>query len=291
MFPGDRLRAPLHHVEHHAAHLSSAFHVSPFAEAVVVSLDGFGDFASAAWGVGSGTEIKLDGRILFPHSLGIFYEALTRYLGFPHYGDEYKVMGLAPYGSPVYLDRLRRLVRLKPGGSFELDLRYFRHHTEELSYRWEDTAPSTSDLFSPALEELLGPRRRAEDPLETRHRDIARSVQAMYEEAFFNLIGALQKRYRLTDIALAGGCAMNSVANGKIRRMTPFRRVYVQAAAGDAGGAIGAAYTVWHKLGGARSFVMDHAYWGPAFDNSEIARLIETRRAGHDRLRCRDGRE
>ncbi len=244
----------MHHVEHHAAHLSSAFHVSPFAEAVVVSLDGFGDFASAAWGVGSGTEIKLDGRILFPHSLGIFYEAMTRYLGFPHYGDEYKVMGLAPYGSPVYLDSLRRLVRLKPGGLFELDLRYFRHHTEELSYQWEDTAPPTSDLFTPALEELLGPRRRAEDPLEGRHRDIARSVQAMYEEAFFNLIGALQERYKLTDIALAGGCAMNSVANGKIRRMTPFRRVYVQAAAGDAGGAIGAAYTVWHKLGGARSF-------------------------------------
>jgi len=279
LFPGDRLRATLHHIEHHAAHLSSAFHVSPFAEAVVVSLDGFGDFASAAWGVGSGAEIKLDGRILFPHSLGIFYEALTRYLGFPHYGDEYKVMGLAPYGSPVYLDTLRQLVRPRPDGSFELDLRYFRHHVAELSYRWEDTAPPTSQLFSPALEELLGPRRQPEDPLEQRHRDIARSVQAVYEEAFFNLIGVLQKQYGLTDIALAGGCAMNSVANGKIRRVTPFRRVYVQAAPGDAGGAIGAAYTVWHKLSGARSFVMDHAYWGPAFDNSEIASLIKTRRA------------
>ena len=188
-------------------------------------------------------------------------------------------MGLAAYGSPVYLNSLRRLVRPKPGGSFELDLCYFRHHTEGLSYQWEDTAPATSDLFSPALEELLGPRRRAEDPLETRHRDISRSVQAMYEEAFFSLIGALQRRYNLTDIALAGGCAMNSVANGKIRLMTPFRRVYVQAAAGDAGGAIGAAYTVWHKLGGARSFIMDHAYWGPAFDNSEVSHLIETRRA------------
>jgi carbamoyltransferase len=280
LFPGDRQQAVFHHVEHHAAHLSSAFHVSPFAEAVVVSLDGFGDFASAAWGAGSGTGIGLDGRILFPHSLGIFYEALTRYLGFPHYGDEYKVMGLAPYGRPVYLDRLRRLVRLKPRGLFELDLRYFRHHAAELSYQWEDTSPPGSELFSPALEELLGPRRQAEDPLEERHRDIARSVQAMYEEAFFNLIGALQERYGLTDLALAGGCAMNSAANGRIRRLTPFRRVYVQPAAGDAGGAIGAAYTVWHKLGGGRSFVMDHAYWGPAFDNSEISRLIEARRTG-----------
>jgi carbamoyltransferase len=279
LFPDSRLRAAWHHVEHHAAHLSSAFHVSPFSEAVVVSLDGFGDFASAAWGVGAGTEIRLDGRVLFPHSLGIFYEALTRYLGFPNYGDEYKVMGLAPYGSTACLDRLRPVVRLKPGGLFELDLRYFCHHVAQLSYRWEDTAPPTSDLFSPALEELLGPRRHAEDPLEQRHRDIARSVQAMYEEAFFHLIGALHGRYNLTDIALAGGCAMNSVANGKIRRLTPFRRVYVQPAAGDAGGAIGAAYVVWHKLGGARSFIMNHAYWGPAFDNSEIARLIKTRRA------------
>lgn len=278
LFPGSRLQATWHKVEHHAAHLSSAFHVSPFAEAVVVSLDGFGDFASAAWGVGSGSEIRLGGRILFPHSLGIFYEALTRFLGFPHYGDEYKVMGLAPYGSPVHLDRLRRLVRLKPDGTFELDLRYFRHHLAAAAYRWEDGAPSTGDLFSPALEELLGPRRQAEDLLDQRHRDVARSVQALYEEAFFNLIGTLQQRYGLTDIALAGGCAMNSVANGKIRRMTRFRRVYVQAAAGDAGGAIGAAYAVWHKLGGGRSFIMDHAYWGPAFDNSEIAVLIETRR-------------
>ncbi|MGE0258500.1 MAG: carbamoyltransferase [Alphaproteobacteria bacterium] len=278
LFPGARSRATLHRIEHHAAHLSSAFHVSPFSEAVVVSVDGFGDFASAAWGVGSGTDISLDGRILFPHSLGIFYEAMTRYLGFAQYGDEYKVMGLAPYGSPVYLDTLRRLVRLKPGGSFELDLRYFRHHNEELSYRWEDTAPTTGELFSPALEELLGPRRRPEEPLESRHRDIAWGVQALYEEAFFHLLRALHERYKLTDIALAGGCAMNSVANGKIRLTTPFRRVYVQAAAGDAGGAVGAAYAVWHKLGGARSFIMDHAYWGPAFDNSEIARLIESKR-------------
>jgi len=278
VFPGHRLRAALHHVEHHAAHLSSAFHVSPFAEAVVVSLDGCGDFASAAWGTGKGTEIKLDDRILFPHSLGIFYEALTRYLGFSQYGDEYKVMGLAPYGTPIYLDRLRRLVRLKPGGLFELDLHYFRHHVTELPHRWEDTTPSTSGWFSPALEELLGPCRRSEDPIDQRHRDIARSAQAIYEEAFFSLIGSLHRCYGLPNVALAGGCAMNSVANGKIRRLTPFRRVYVQAAAGDAGGAIGAAYTVWHKLGGKRCFIMDHAYWGPAFENPEISSLIETRR-------------
>src|SRR5262249_31837269 len=130
------------------------------------------------------------------------------------------------------------------------------------------------DLFSPALEQLLGPRRRPQDPLEERHRDIARSVQVAYEEAFFHLISPLHQRFGLRDIALAGGCAMNSVANGKIRRMTPFRRVYVQSAAGDAGGAIGAAYVVSHRRGCGRSFVMNHAYWGPQFTQAEIMKLL-----------------
>ncbi|MGC2523171.1 MAG: carbamoyltransferase N-terminal domain-containing protein, partial [Stellaceae bacterium] len=262
-FAPDRFCGKLHNVEHHLAHLSSAFYVSPFAEAAVVSVDGFGDFASAAWGIGRGTDIEIAGRVYFPHSLGIFYEALTHYLGFPYYGDEYKVMGLAPYGNPSYLAQMRRIVHLVPDGTFKLDLDYFVHQTEEPLQNWENAAPQTGDLFSSRLEELLGPRRQPDDPLEERHRDIARSVQRMYEEAFFHLIGKLQQHSGLTDIALAGGCAMNSVANGKIRRMTGFRRVYVQSAAGDAGGAIGAAFAVWNKLGGARSFVMDHAFWGP----------------------------
>jgi carbamoyltransferase len=273
-FPGDSFCGTFHNIEHHLAHLSSAFHVSPFGEAVVVSVDGFGDFASAAWGVGRRNDIDIAGRVYFPHSLGLFYEALTHYLGFPYYGDEYKVMGLAPYGRPAYLPEMRRIVRLMPGGTYKLDLGYFQHHTEEMPYQWENAAPQAGDLFSPALEELLGPRRRPDDPLEDRHRDIARSVQAMYEEAFFHLIGPLQQRFGLSDIALAGGCAMNSVANGKIRRMTPFRHVYVQSAAGDAGGAIGAAFVVWHRLGGGRSFVMDHAFWGPEFSHDEILRLL-----------------
>jgi carbamoyltransferase len=277
-FPGEDFRGVTHAIEHHIAHLFSAFYVSPFDEAVVISVDGFGDFASAAWGVGRNTEISIEGRVHFPHSLGIFYEALTHYLGFPYYGDEYKVMGLAPYGKPSYLGQMRRIVPLSADGTFKLDLEYFRHHTEEMPYQWENAAPQAGDLFTPALEDLLGPRRRPEDPLEDRHRDIARSVQAMYEEAFFHLIGPLQQRSGLSDIALAGGCAMNSVANGKIRRNTPFRRVYVQSAAGDAGGAIGAAFAVWHKLGGGRSFVMDHAYWGPEFSPVEIMGVLTERR-------------
>lgn len=273
-FPTDSFRGHLHNIEHHLAHLSSAFHVSPFDEAVVVSVDGFGDFSSAAWGTGKDTALSVDGRVYFPHSLGIFYQAVTQYLGFPHYGDEYKVMGLAPYGRPEYTDAMRKIVALLPDGSFNLNLDYFLHHTTKVPYQWSNGAPEMGDLFTPALEDLLGPRRAPADPLEDRHRDIARSAQAMYEEAFFHLIRSVQTKSGLTDLALAGGCAMNSVANGKVRRMTPFRRVYVQAAAGDAGGAIGAAFAVWHKLGGKRAFVMDHAYWGPSFGPTDGARLL-----------------
>ncbi len=285
-FPGDSFRGAFHNIEHHFAHLSSAFHVSPFEEAVVVSVDGFGDFASAAWGVGRRNDIVVAGQVYFPHSLGIFYEALTHYLGFPYYGDEYKVMGLAPYGKPAYLGEMRTILGLMPDGTFKLNLDYFQHHTEEMPYQWENAAPQAGDLFSPALEALLGPRRQPKDPLEDRHCDIASSVQGMYEEAFFHLIGPLQQRYGLSDIALAGGCAMNSVANGKIRRQTAFRRVYVQSAAGDAGGAIGAAFVVWYRLGGSRSFVMDHAYWGPEFSSAEITKLLAEHREEIARAGC-----
>src|SRR5690349_11044489 len=140
-FQGDRLRGMFHHVEHHLAHLSSAFHVSPFDDAAVVSVDGFGDFASAAWGVGRDTCIAIEGRVHFPHSLGIFYQALTQYLGFPYYGDEYKVMGLAPYGMPSCLPDMRKIVKLAPGGTFALDLSYFRHYRESIAYSWAAGTP------------------------------------------------------------------------------------------------------------------------------------------------------
>jgi carbamoyltransferase len=274
-FPGNDLRARLHPVEHHLAHLSSAFHVSPFDEAAIISVDGFGDFSSAAWASGAGGDIKIHGRVYFPHSLGVFYQAITQYLGFPHYGDEYKMMGLAAYGCAGVLDAMRKIVRLEPDGSFRLDLKFFRHHRENVPYQWEGS-PAFGDLFAPALEELLGPRRRPGEPIDDRHRDIAHSAQAMYEEAFFHLARAVHKRSGLTDLALAGGCAMNSVANGKVRRNTPFRRVYVQAAAGDAGGAIGAAFAVWREMGGKRLFVMNHAYWGPAFSGQDVEKLLDT---------------
>jgi carbamoyltransferase len=272
---GTKFDGEVHEVEHHLSHLSSAFHVSPFDEAVVVSVDGFGDFASAAWGFGRGGEISIDDKVYFPHSLGIFYQALTQWLGFPHYGDEYKVMGLAPYGQPRYMDEMRRIVLLQEDGSFRLNLDFFRHHKEKVEYEWESGEPKVGMLYAQALVDLFGPVRQKDEGLTQRHKDVARSVQAMYEEAFFHLLKVLHKRHGGENLCLAGGCAMNSVANGKVYRNTPFKKVYIQSAAGDAGGAIGAAFAVWHKLGGKRSFVMDHSYWGPHFTNDYFSGLLE----------------
>jgi carbamoyltransferase len=276
-FPDQRFKGKHHFVEHHMAHLSSAFHVSPYGDAAVVSVDGFGDFASAAWGVGRGTHIEVENRVYFPHSLGIFYQALTQYLGFPHYGDEYKVMGLAPYGKPAFMEEMRQIVLLQPDGSFKLNLGYFRHHEEKIDYEWENGSPSVGLLYSSTLTELLGSVRHSNGPLEQKHKDIARSIQTMYEESFFHLLNTLHGRHKLDAVAVAGGCGMNSVANGKIRLNTPFRQVYIQSAAGDAVGAIGAAFTVWHQLGGERKTVMDHAYWGPHFSDDKIKNVLTLR--------------
>jgi len=303
-FPGQRFTGEINRVEHHLAHLGSCFLVSPFEEATVVSVDGFGDFSSAAWGVGRGHAIEVEGRVYFPHSLGVFYQALTQFLGFPHYGDEYKVMGLAPYGQPTHLAEMRRIVRLLDDGSFELDLRYFRHHREKIAYEWDGGLPSVGTLFSPELADLLGPARKPEEPLEARHHDIARSVQAMYEEAFFHLLDRLHARHGLDSLTLAGGCAMNSVANGKVLRQSPYRRVYVQSAAGDAGGAIGAAMVTWHRVAAGQGaqviagptplagdrvpgrLVMDHAYLGPSYAPDVVDELLRDRRPDIEAQGC-----
>ena len=177
-FAGEPMKAQVHHIEHHLAHLASSYLCSPFDEAVNLSVDGMGDFASAAWGMGRGQSLSVDGRVFFPHSLGLFYTAMTQWLGFPHYGDEYKVMGLAPYGRPEHLDAMRQIVLVKSDGTFELDLRYFRHHRENVPYSWDNGSPEVGTIFSPALEELLGPARKKEEPLEQRHKDHEEMVAA-----------------------------------------------------------------------------------------------------------------
>ncbi|HFE39619.1 MAG TPA: carbamoyltransferase [Gammaproteobacteria bacterium] len=288
-FPGEKFTGVLQTVEHHLAHLSSAFHVSPFDEAVVVSVDGFGDFSSAAWGIGKGAEIEVLDRVYFPHSLGIFYQALTQYLGFPHYGDEYKVMGLAPYGKPSFLSEMRELVSLQENAGYALNLDYFIHQNEKITESLSGGAPEFATLYSAKLTDLLGPARQKDEALTQKHFDVARSIQAMYEEAFFHLLNTLYARTGVDKLCLSGGCAMNSVANGKIYRNTSFKAVYIQSAAGDAGGAIGSAYSAWHTLVPAakRHFVMDHAYYGPSYSNEYIEHLLKAQRIALNNASCK----
>lgn len=267
--PGRQFAGTIEYIEHHFAHLASAFYASPFRKAAVVSVDGFGDFASTAWGSGEGSSLSLDGRVLFPHSLGVFYQAVTQYLGFPHYGDEYKLMGLAAYGNPSCRHEVSKLLSLRDDGTFALNLKYFRHHREDSAYEWRGGAPVCSSLFSQALIDDWGPPRSPDAAITDRDRNLAWATQATYEDAFFHLLNGLGRHYDHTSIALAGGCAYNSVANGKICKYTAFKRCYLQSAAGDAGGAIGAAYAVWHRKGG-RTSQMTHAFWGPSFTDSEL---------------------
>jgi len=283
-FPGQTMKAQVHHIEHHLAHLASSYLCSPFKDAINVSIDGMGDFASAAWGPGVDGKITIEDRVYFPHSLGIFYSALTQWLGFPHYGDEYKVMGLAPYGQPNQMDLMRQIVHLRPDGGFRINLDCFRHHKESVAYTWDNGSPDCGILYGPGLETLLGPARKKDEPLDQRHKDIARSVQAMYEEAFFHLCNTLHKKHGGENLTISGGCGMNSVANGKVRRHTPFKHIYIQSAAGDAGGAIGAALIAHQNLTGGTAtsqdrFHMSHAYWGPQSSDAEVATLLESETA------------
>ena len=268
-------RGKVHNVEHHRAHLASAFYCSPFEQAACLTVDGFGDFLSSMSALGTGTRLDVLDDVMFPHSLGIFYTAVTQFLGFPKYGDEYKVMGLASYGSPAFLPRMRDIVRLRDDGGFETNLDYFRHAAEGVTMSWENGEPALGPLWSARFAEAFGPAREPDDPITAREHDLAASLQAMYEEAFFHRLRWLQKRTGQKALCLAGGCAMNSVANGKIFRETGFTDVFIQSAAGDAGTALGAAQYVWHhELGQPRRFVMEHSYWGPEFSDEEIAAAI-----------------
>lgn len=271
----------IHAVEHHLAHMASAYYVSPFNESAILSVDGFGDFASTTLGYGEGNRINSLEKIYFPHSLGIFYQAMTQWLGFSNYGDEYKVMGLAPYGDPNYVDKLSQLLKLHGSGKFTLDLKFFRHAKERAFQHLNSGIPSINTLYTSVLEEVLGPARLGGEEITSYHFDIARSTQELYEQALFEILNHLYQKVEVPNLCLAGGCAMNSVANGKIYLNTPFEKIYVQAAAGDAGGALGAALQVWNDLGGSRSFVMHHAYWGPSYDEEFISHEIERYR---DRL-------
>jgi carbamoyltransferase len=276
-----KLKAKFHRIEHHQAHLASSYFVSPFEEAALLSADGLGDFASTMWGTGRGNRMHIDGAIAFPHSLGLYYSAVTQYLGFLKFGDEYKVMGLGAYGQPRYTEAFRDIVRFNENGGefgFRLGLQYFTHHKTgpEMSWAEANKTPTLGKMFSDEMTRHLGaPARQPDEPLETRHMDLASSLQARLEEVYLGMLKKLAVRTKAKAVCLAGGVAFNCVANGKIFDTTPFEKVYVHPAAGDAGLAVGAAFYVWHQtLGQPRSFVMDNAYWGPGYSHQEVGTAL-----------------
>lgn len=274
----DAIRGQFHRVEHHTAHMASAFYVSPFDRAAVLSADGLGDFASSMTALGEGPKMRLLGEVAFPHSLGMYYTALTQYVGFWKFGDEYKVMGLAAYGQPEFLEEFRRIVWSDGPLSFRLGLEYFTHQKQGAEMTWRDatSTPVLGRLFSSYLEQRLGPARKADEPLTQRHYNLAASMQAALEEVLVAYWNGLAKRSGQKALCLAGGVAFNCVANGRVFDTTPFEQVFVQPAAGDAGLSVGSAFAVQHQiLGRSREFVMEHAYWGPQFSPAEIRAVVD----------------
>jgi carbamoyltransferase len=270
------LRAQFHNIEHHRAHLASSFYVSPFERAALLSIDGFGDFISTMWAQGEGNSIEVLGQVEYPHSTGVLYTATTQFLGFPHYGDEGKVMGLAPYGGPRYLEEFRDIIRTDEGGRFHLNLDYFRHHSEGVNMTWDNGSPVIEPIFSNQFAQTFGPPRQPGTQLTQREHDVACSLQRRLEEVGFHLLRHLHHQTGHTDLGLSGGVAYNSVMNGKILLNTPFRRVFVQPAAGDSGTALGVCYQIYNQiLNQPRGSSIEGAYYGPEFTNAEIRAELE----------------
>lgn len=275
----------IHNVEHHRSHLASAFFASPFEEAALLSIDGSGDFTTTMIGIGKGNQIEVLDSVDFPHSIGIFYTTFTQWLGFPHYGDEYKVMGLAPYGEAKYVDRIREVMQFTDDGLFRLHLRYFRNPTKGIISYGEDHIPLVATLYTKEFEKKFGPARKKEEPLSQFHKDMAASVQRFTEEVIFYLLNQLQKRTGLTKVCIAGGVAQNSVANGKITRNTGFTEVYIPSAGHDAGISMGAAlYVNNHTLKQSRQPAIWSAYTGSHFNNDEIEAFLKTRNIQYKKL-------
>jgi carbamoyltransferase len=242
------IKAQIHNVEHHRSHLGSSFFASPFEKSALLSIDGFGDFTSTMTAIGNGNQIEMLDAVHFPHSAGIFYTSFTQYLGFPKYGDEYKVMGLAPYGKPLYVDKLKDVVEFTDDGLFKLNLKYFKHHKDGVKMSWEGGEPDIESIFSEYMVEKFGSARKKEDELTQYHKDLAASVQRFTEELIFHILNHLHKRTGIDNLCIAGGVAQNSVANGKVLKNTPFKNVYIPPAGHDAGTSMGSALYLYNHI-------------------------------------------
>lgn len=265
---------PILFSEHHVSHAASAFLVSPFEKAAILTIDGVGEWETTTYGIGEGNDIALTKRIHFPHSLGLLYSAFTYYLGFKVNSAEYKVMGLAPYGKPVYYDVIMNtLLKAKDDGSFKMNMKYF-------AYDYGLT------MTNKKFEQLFGkPVREPESKLEQFHKDVAASIQKVTEELMVRMANHLHQETNMDNLCMAGGVALNCVANARILKDTPFKNLFVQPAAGDAGGAVGVAYHIYNTvLGNKRNYVWEHAFWGPEFSDEEIHQYLRGLEIGYRKL-------
>ncbi|OGF14484.1 MAG: hypothetical protein A2W00_04745 [Candidatus Eisenbacteria bacterium RBG_16_71_46] len=294
----DRVGVPMDRVlaiDHHASHAASAFLASPFDEAAILTVDGVGEWATATTGTGRGEKLTLNREIRFPHSLGLLYSAFTAFLGFEVNEGEYKVMGMAPYGTPRYADKVWKLIQLGADGSFRLDMDYFSfHHSTTRTFNdkfvrlFGEPRPPGMHFFTAAsgYPSYFGPKPAEYEELARRNQhyaDVAASIQRVTEDVLLHMATALQRETGLKRLCMAGGVALNSVANGRILRETPFEELYIQPAAGDGGGAVGAALYAYHQLlGQPRRFVMDHAYWGRAYTAGESVDWLRSENVAHE---------
>lgn len=279
-----RMSAPLVFLDHHESHAASAFFPSPFDEAAILTVDGVGEWSTATYGIGAGNKITLTHQLQFPHSLGLLYSAFTYYCGFKVNSGEYKLMGLAPYGRPIYANAIyHHLIDLKADGSFWLNMDYF-NYCQGLTM----TSRKFHRLFG-------GPPRRPESFLEQRHMDLAASIQTVTEEILLRMSRDLHRRTGMRNLVLAGGVALNCVANGRLLREGPFEALWIQPAAGDAGGALGAAQFVWHQLLEKPRHVSSPdgqkgSFLGPRYSSDEIVRFLEQNEAPCERIGDEDER-
>ena len=274
--PISSIKAEVHNIEHHRSHIASSFFASPFKESAILSIDGFGDFTSTMTAVGSGNKFKVLKEVNYPHSLGVFYTAVTQFLGFPNYGDEYKVMGLAPYGKPKYLKELEQILKLSDDGFFKLNKKYFKHFKEGVAMDWEGGSPTIESLFTKDWEDLFGKSREKGAKLEQWHIDLATSAQKFTEKVIFHLLNHLQQETGSENICITGGVAQNSVANGRILENTPFKNIYIPSAGHDSGTSIGSAFYLYNQLlGNSRMPEITSAYFGSKFNHEEIIKVLD----------------
>lgn len=283
--------------EHHLSHAASSYLCSPFDEAAILTVDGVGEWATASYGVGRGNDVKLERQIEFPHSLGLLYSAFTAFLGFEVNEGEYKVMGMAPYGEPRYVDKVYKLIDKNGDGSFRLNMEYFAfHYSTKASYthRFVDLfgEPRASDLLFFTKESGF-PSYFGEQPANyeelcrtnQHYADVAASVQRVTEEILLDMANHLHRQTGLKKLCMAGGVALNSVANGRILRETPFEDLFIQPSAGDGGGALGAALWAYNTLlGQPRRFVLEHAFWGQSYSDSEVESFLQSEGIRYERL-------